>query len=307
MLWSTRIARNRGDADMAPDQFALAVAAELGQAIGQIEMKQALAKQGACSAWEHVLRCRALMGRHEPDNADRALEEARRAVGVAPDYGLAHATLASALAGYLQIDHAQGEAERHEKVRDAQAAIKRAMELDSHNPAVLVRLVSAYAGLGDGEAGLRVAQRAVKLAPNSAEAQWGLGFANFMLGRTAAAIEAFGEQQRLHDVSRQMGLSVLGICLFIEGRSSEAENVLDEALSIQPDNYLALRWKAIVAAEQGKDATAKAAVRLLRAAEPDKTTDDYLESPRRLPVEHPRKDEAIELLRRLLEETEEGA
>jgi hypothetical protein len=44
----------------------------------------------------------------------------------------------------------------------------------------------------------------------------------------------------------------------------------------------------------------------LRAIEPGKSIEDYLASPRHLPVAHPRKYEAIKILRRLLEETEGG-
>jgi TolB-like protein/Flp pilus assembly protein TadD len=310
MLWSSRFDRSRRDVESEPERLPQAVAAELSQTIGQIEMNKAQAKKGSCSGWEHVLRASALLGRHGPDNSTRAVEEARRAVGVAPEYGLAHAALANALTGNIQIDwHAQSEADRREKAREAQDAIKRAMELDGHNPAVLIRLVTAYSGLGDAEAGLRVAQRAVKLAPNSVEAQWGLGLANFMLGRTAEAIEAFGKQQNIAslDNARQIGQALLGICLFIEGRSAEAEDALEETLALQPNDFLALRWKAIVATERGKVESAKAMVKLLREAEPGKTVDEYLYSFRNLPIEHPRKREAVAILRRLLEETEDDA
>jgi tetratricopeptide (TPR) repeat protein len=127
-----------------------------------------------------------------------------------------------------------------------------------------------------------------------------------MLGRTADAIDAIKKQDRigLSDNFRVGGQSMLGICLFIEGRTREAEEALDKSLEIQPNYYLALRWKAIAAAEQGKDQSAKAAVKLFRELEPGKSTDDYLDSLKHLPIEHPRKFEAIDILRRLLEDTE---
>jgi hypothetical protein len=48
----------------------------------------------------------------------------------------------------------------------------------------------------------------------------------------------------------------------------------------------------------------RAAEKLLREAEPGKSVDEYLASPRHLPIEHPRKYEAVAILRRLLEGTE---
>jgi TolB-like protein len=310
MLWSSRFARTLSEIDLSPEELPLSVVAELSQAIGQFEMNQALAKRAASSAWEHVLRAGALMGRQAPGNARRAVEEARNAVSAAPDYGVACATLANALTGRLGADRlVLSPDEVRAIVGETHGLIKRATELDGNNPAVLCRLVNAYGSMGDAEAALGLALRATKLAPNSAEAHYALGFAYFILGRTGDAIAALRTQERggLSDLSRMAGLAQLGICLFIEGRSAEAEEAIDRSLALEPNNYLTLRWKAIVAADQGKEESARAAVRLLRKTEPGKSTDEYLDSPKHLPVEHARKHEAIAILRRLLEDTEEGA
>jgi TolB-like protein/cytochrome c-type biogenesis protein CcmH/NrfG len=310
MLWSSRFVRALSEVDLAPEEFLLSVVAELSQAIGQLEVNRALAKRGPCSPWEHVMRSLAISARQAPGNARRALEEARSAVSAAPDYGLACATLASALAGRLGWDRlALSRDDVSAIVGETHDLIKRATELDGNNPVVLCQLVNVYGSLGNGEAALALALRATKLAPNSAEAQYALGFAYFILGRTGDAIAALRTQDRLalSDISRMTGLAILGICLFIEGRSAEAEEAIDRSLALEPNNYLTLRWKAIIAAEQGKEESARAAVKLLRKSEPGKSTEDYLDSPKHLPVEHERKYEAIAILRRLLEETEEGA
>jgi TolB-like protein len=310
MLWSSRFAGKRSEIEEAPEQFARSVAVELDQTIGQLEVSQALAKRGPCSAWEHVMRARALMSRQGPGNARRAEEEARCAVSALPDYGLAYATLANALGSRLQVDRLLlAENEAREIIREARDLTTRAMELDGYNPAVLCSLSMAYGCLGDAEAALGLALRAAKLAPVLAEAQFALGLSNFMLGRTAEAIAALDAQDgiSLTDNARMAGLAMLGICHFMEGRSPEAEAVLDRSMALQPSNFLALRWKAIAAADQGKEESARAAVRLLRAFEPGKSTDEYLDSPKHLPVEHPRKYEAIAILRRLLDETEDEA
>jgi adenylate cyclase len=229
------------------------------------------------------------------------------AVRAAPDYGLAHATLAAVLSTLMQTDRLRlTDADRRQLVSEGHEAIDRALDLDDQNPHILTRLAGSYCLFGEAEAALRVAQRATLLAPNSAEAQFALAFAYFMLGHTDEAIEAFSKQDRigLADNARMMGQMLLGICLFIEGRSQEAEQAIDRSLAYQPNFYLSLRWKAIIAAELGKERSAKAAVSSLLNAEPGKSIDDYLDSPRHLPIEHPRKYQAIEILRRLLEETE---
>jgi TolB-like protein len=309
VLWSSRFSSQLDEIRASPEQLSLNVATGLSQAIVQAQINRALAKQRRCSAWEHVLRTWGMIGRLG-GSSPRAVEESRQAVRMAPDFGLAYATLAHALSGRLGIDRLTlSEPEREAIAAEALDAIRKAIELDGQNPAVLVRLANGYAGIGDAEAGLRLAQRAVQLAPHSAEAQSQFGISNFMLGRTSEAIQAFERQSRFasFDPDRAGGQALLGICLFLEGRSAEAEVAIDNALALQPNFYLALRWKAVVAADLGNEESAKAAVRLIRKAEPGKSIDDYLDSPRHLPIEHPRKYEAIDILRRLLEDTEGGA
>jgi TolB-like protein len=309
MLWSSRYAAMLDGITKASEQFVRSVAIELDQKIGSFEIASAQSKRPPCTAWEHILRSFGFMGINVPGAAHKAVEEVQYALAVAPDFGLAHAALAHALGAHLLVDRLTiSDAERPALVREVRDRIKRAIELDGNNPLILTRLANAYGLLGDAEAGLRLAQRAVQLAPNSSEALHGLAFSYFMLGRTSETIELLTKQE-LSGLSNNFRLgwqSTLGICLFIEGRSEEAEVAIDNALAIHPNYYVALRWKAIVAAELGKEESARAAVRLLREAEPGKSVDDYLDSPRHLPIEHPRKYEGVAILRRLLEETQKG-
>jgi TolB-like protein/cytochrome c-type biogenesis protein CcmH/NrfG len=310
MLWSSRATRKLADIAASPEEFPASVAAELSQAVGQLETRQALAKSGSCSAWEYVLRAQAFMTRQGSDRMRSAEAEARSAVAAAPDFGLAHATLASALAARVPNSWgALGDAEHRELVREVHSHIRRAIQLDGDDPATLIQLAFAYATLKDGEAGLRLALRATELAPHSPEAQAALGSSYFQLGKTADALTAFRTQLRLasQDVSRPFALALLGVCLFDQGRTAEAEEAIDRSLALHPDNYAALRWKAIVAAELGKEQAARAAVGLLRANEPGKSTGEYLQLLDRQPVGLNRKHEAIAILRRLLEESEGDA
>ena len=147
--------------------------------------------------------------------------------------------------------------------------------------------------------------------PYSAHAQFMLALAYFSLGRLCDTIDVVNQLDRtvsLDATSYRVGcLSLLGICLFMEGKPAEAEAAIDRSLAYAPEFYLTLRWKPIVAAQLGKERAARIAVMQLRRAEPGKSIDQYLRSPMQLPFEHERKDEAIAILRRLLEETEGDA
>jgi TolB-like protein len=303
VLRSTRLARNLGEIAGAPEEFPLAVACELGEQILQMETQRALAKQGALSGWEHVLRAMALVARIGLAGQRRALEEARKAVAAAPDLGLAHAILAQ-MHGPLAAMEARelNEAQR----REIHDHIKLGMELDGDNAAILVFMRIAYMGLGDTESYFRLAQRAVELAPNSPLTYYALGGAHFARGDTIKAISAHERQIQFasHDFYRSIGLVMLGISLCIERRPAEAEDALDRSLALNPDYCVPLMWKALAAVQQGKEQVARDAVNHMREAEPAMTLDQHLRLLVFYPIYAERLAAAVATFRRLWAETE---
>jgi TolB-like protein/Flp pilus assembly protein TadD len=307
-LWSARIVRELAAIKESPEEFPTYVAVELAWFISHFDTQDALAKSGPYSAWEHVVRALSYMSRRGSDSERSAEEEALCAVAMAPDFGFAYSVLAAAMASRVtRVVVARGaleDAELAETVREIHAHIRRAIQLDGNNPATLTVLGGAYVSTGDGDAGLRLAQRAVNLAPNFPDAHALMGMSYFRLGRCADAIAAFDQELRIAppEAYRPFDLLVLGACLFVERRPSDAEVAIDQSLALLPDHYGALCWKAIVAAELGKEQAAASAIRQLRIVDPDKSIEQYLQTANQLPVEHERKYEAIAILRKLLED-----
>jgi tetratricopeptide (TPR) repeat protein len=243
--------------------------------------------------------------RLESEEQVKDIEEARSAIAAAPEFGLAHALLASGLANRTRIG---GKALDEAAIREIQHHLQKAMQVDGDNPEVLAHLSATQMHLGDAEAGLSLARRAAQLDPYSVPTQFALALAYFSLGRLSETIDVVTRVDHtvsLDAISYGTGtLSLLGICLFMEGRDEEAEAAVDRALAYAPNFYVSLRWKAILAAARGRDRAARVAISQLRRAEPGRSIEQYLRSPKQLPFEHPRKDEAIAILRRLLEATE---
>ena len=301
-LWSKRIVPTD---EVLPEDLPVFAAAQLREQITQSELNRAMAKQAPLSGWDHMLRALSLWHWVHPDSHHHALEEARQAIADAPDLGLAHAVLAGLLSNMMMIglekldDASRGEIHRH---------IKRATQLDGDNPAVLLQLAMAYGGLQDGEACLRLARRLVALDPNSPQAQYALGYACYMMGATADAIVAFRKQVRLaHDYTRPGALQILGTCLCLEGEPAEAEAALGESLALNPDYATAHKWKAVTAAQQGKEQAAKEAVMRMREAEPGMSLEEHLYATLYNPRLRERSAGAVAILRRLWAETEQGA
>jgi TolB-like protein len=301
MVWSPRFVRKAADITASPEVFPVQIASQLREHIFQIEANRALTKPVPYSGWEHILRVEAYMAQLGPDSIRSAIEEARRAISQAPDLGIAHAMLARMLGASANM---RGEVIGDALIREMRSHITQAMQLDGDNPATLCWLGDAYIFLGEVDAGFRLTHRASELDPHSSHVQNALGFAYFYRGHTADSIAAYSNPSRLSpdDSIHRTGLANLGISLCLEGRPAEAEAALERALALIPDFPTALRWKAVVAAQQGREQAAIAAVRLLRKAEPDRSNDQFL-ARMRLPFDHPRQNEIVAILRGLLEET----
>jgi TolB-like protein/Flp pilus assembly protein TadD len=303
MLWSQRIARKLADIDAAPEEFPLSVAAELGEHILQIETSRAMGKSGPYSAWEHLLRSMAYAARSGTESTRRATQEARHAVAAAPDLGLAHAMLASSLSSRI-ADH--GEALDETLSREIQAHISRALQLDGDNRVVIAWLAPAYLGLGDAETYLRLSRRAVELYPHSPASHHLLGDAYMALGRTADAIAAYTQQDRLTAFYYYFGfhaLSQLGWAYILEGRRDEAEAAIDRALALHPEFHAALKWKAILLAHRGEEQAALATVRRVREVEPTISIDQHVRQMMPIPRLDERSAEHVATLRRLWDAT----
>jgi TolB-like protein/cytochrome c-type biogenesis protein CcmH/NrfG len=273
MLQSTRLSRKLSDIEASPDEFPGTVAAQLGQLVLQVEMNRAMTKRAPLSGWDHLLRARAYASRFGSDSSRKFIDEARSAAAALPNLSLAHAMLACALATDVLYD--EFSTDLSHKI---QAEIKDALQLGPDDPVIVGYLQSAYEGIGDGEACLRLGRRAVKLSPNSPRAQYLLARALNMLGRGADAIEAFREFDRLSPTDHAIlgAYANLGMSHLLEGQWAEAEAAYDLSLAVQPDAPLPLQGKAVAAALQGKEQLAVATVRRLRDIEPQITLDQVL-------------------------------
>ena len=275
VLWSTRLVTEAEGTAFSADTLPVAAAAQFAEQIVQREQTRAMAKSAPFSAWDHILRSTANSLRADQEGARQAVEEAKLAVTAAPDIGLAHALLASALAA---LPESQGQKPDAEQIREIQTRTRQAMRLDGNNPSVLMALAGAYKGLGEYEICLRLAKRTVELWPSSPLSYLILGNSYRLLGRTAEAVDAYRKQDRLSpfDSGRNVALTCLGECLLAEGQPEAAEQALDRALMLDPEYPAALEWKAIAADCLGKERAASDVMRQIRSAEAAVPLDEHV-------------------------------
>jgi Flp pilus assembly protein TadD len=237
------------------------------------------------------------------DYVSMCIEESRHAVAAAPDLGLAHSHLAMALgalvvSGIKQLDDKLS--------REIRAHITRAIQLDGEDQTVMSGLGVAYTALGDSETALRFARRALELSSSSPGAYDMLGIANLELGRTVDAIAAFTQAQRRssHFGVRHAMLASLAICYLLEGQPDQADAALDQSLAHFADYGVALKWKAIAAAQRGDDQVALVSIGRLREIEPQMSIDQHIRQIARSPYLAERTGKHVATLRRLWDATE---
>jgi adenylate cyclase len=305
MLHSLRVTRTLSDLAAAPEEFPIAVAAVLGTQVFQSEVNRAMAKSGPLTAWDHYLRGISQLNHWGSGSLDVVITEVRSAIAAGPDFGLAHAQLVTvlAIAGYnsgsLMDTACRREINQH---------INRAMQLDGENPEILSIIANAHAMLGEGDAGLRLAQRAVALAPNSPSAHFALGRTLFAIGRTCDAIAALEKLERLapNEQRQSSAQLTIGVCLCFENRPAEAVVALDRSLAQHSNFGSALWWKAVAEAQQGKEEEARASIKQFRQSESGVQIDQPIPLVAlSLPLRK-RAAEACVIFRRLWNETDSG-
>ena len=167
ILWTQKFDRPLEELAELQEQLVEEVAAHLGVQIQKVEMEQALRKPGDITAWEAIMRSWAAFARLSPENLTVAVAEARRAVTLAPDYAVAHGTLALSLAYLFGYTGCSDRKLIDEAIEHAEGAL----ELNPNNATVLFQVANAFGSGGRWAEALPLAERAVKLNPSLIDAR----------------------------------------------------------------------------------------------------------------------------------------
>jgi Flp pilus assembly protein TadD len=186
------------------------------------------------------------------------IEEARKAVAIAPDYAPGHALLANGLANdYLVRPDDQAEVQR------IRAIAERALALAPDDAAVLGSVGVALSFVGQPDEGNRYSGRAARKAPGSGILHWQHGITCVMVNRQEDARSHLNTAERLMPGSQLMWLVKFwqSRALAELGRWVEADAANHECISHNPTDGLSYVFKALGAMQLGKDADARKCIR----------------------------------------------
>jgi tetratricopeptide (TPR) repeat protein len=270
ILWLERFDRPLSELGTLQEQLVLDVTRHLGVQVGQAEMERALAKPGDISAWEAVMRARATM----PDGLviggnDRAVVEARKAVTIAPDFALGHATLALVL---VQNYIAAGR-KNPGLAREGREHAERALQLSPNDAQVLATSAIALGHVVGWSETLRYGERALRLNPNNYFALVGLTLASIHFNRPEEAIRHASAAQLVapRGPMNFAALGMKGLANFQRGHIEEALAAIDEALVMNPRFEQAFKDRAVYLAKLGREAEARQMIDRLRQSHPQLT------------------------------------
>ena len=185
IVWNQRFERPVSELAELQEELVLDVAATLDTNVYRLEMERALRKPSDLTAWECLARAMAANRLVTPENMVLALNEARRAVEIAPDYGLAHSVLALTDGGLFYIATPDNAAD----IGRVRGHIDQALALDPANPAVLANAATACCYILQPERGLSLAEKAIRARHGYGFAHYAAGMASILLDRNREGIE----------------------------------------------------------------------------------------------------------------------
>ncbi len=196
-----------------------------------------------------------------------AIADARAALRLDPDYGLAWAVLGLALA--LAWTH-RFETDAADPSTEARDAARRGAQLDPNDAAVQHCLGATMGNLGRTEDAVRAYQRALELDPNAAASYGGLGAALIYTGRAEEAKDAIDRAIRLspRDPLLYHWLAYRGFAELIVGRFEQARDDARASLD-RVRGRVALAVLAVAQANLGAQSEARAAYDDLLALDPN--------------------------------------
>lgn len=254
IVWNQRFERPVAELAALQEELVLDVAATLDTNVYRLEMERALHKPSDLTAWECLARAMAANRLITPENMVLALTEARRAVEIAPDYGLAHAMLALTDGGLFYIAAPDNDAD----IDRVRGHIDQALALDPSNPAVLGNAATACCYIHQPELGLSLAEKAIRTRHGYGFAHFAAGLANVLLDRNLEGVAQFEAYLKLEPESHLQFIAAAwtGVAHARAGDIEASCAAFHRSLALVPLYAPATMLLAGVLAEAGRDAEA---------------------------------------------------
>ena len=274
VLWSQKFNRPLCELDDIPDALASEIAVQVADRSLWLEYELSASRTHDLTAWDHLNRSISAVIKTTSVSTKAAIDDARQALILAPGYGLAHATLAVALAVSTTFLGDEDGA----KAAEARQHINAALDADKNSASVLLLVGGANNWLGEPETGLRILDRARALDPNVGAVHFHLEITNVLLGRTSEALAECDRYIEIATSEAMHGWAFMyrSIAYYLEGGLDQAAAAAERSQHFFPSGDNTLIWGVALAAIRGAEKQAKSDLAKLRVLEPTFTHDTGL-------------------------------
>ena len=276
-LWADRFERDLTDVFALQDEVTVAVVSAVQPKMLQTEIEMATRRRPEnLTAYDLFLRSMQQYYLTTRESLAEAISLAHRALELEPRFGSAAALAGDCHASNVALGYASDpQFDCKEAIRLAHLALR----IDDGDPDTLSRVAVISASLvGDSEAEIEMADRAVALNPNSWRTWNNRGWVYVMAGLPEEAIQNFERAIRMSPVDPLLHMTFLGIGHSLMGlrRFDEAIVVLKKALRQNPKFMPACRGLASAFAHLGRDAEAHAAAARVLEIDPAFTISTHI-------------------------------
>ncbi|MDA9463866.1 winged helix-turn-helix domain-containing tetratricopeptide repeat protein [Bradyrhizobium sp. CCBAU 53415] len=259
-LWADRFERDLTDVFALQDEVTVAVVSAVQPKMLQTEIEMATRRRPEnLTAYDLFLRSMQHYYLTTRESLAEAIRLAHCALELEPRFGSAAALAGDCHASNVALGYANDpQFDCKEAVRLAHLALR----IDDGDPDTLSRVAVISAGMvGDSEAEIEMADRAVLLNPNSWRTWNNRGWVYTMAGLPEEAIRSFERAIRMSPVDPLLHMTFLGIAHALMGlrRFDEAIVALKKVVRLNPSFMPAYRGLASAFGHLGRDAEAHAA------------------------------------------------
>ena len=269
VLWTQKFERPLVELGSLQEDLVLEVAAHLDSQVQHLEMARALKKPTDLTAWEAVTRSISTFRALGSESISEGLEEARRAVAIAPDYGLAHAMVAVQTGLHYWLFSPNDPKIEHE----IRGHIDRALALETDNALVLGFVGQALNFISQPLQALQRAERAVRLSPSYGYAHFVAALACGPLNRLQESVDHLDADSRTAPGSN-LEYANHYFRAYAHIRASDWDAAIaafDRSLALNPDPSYGYLVKATILGRHGPTVEALELLAQARRAEPEVT------------------------------------
>src|SRR6202046_1482790 len=257
--WSQRYDLRSGDILSFEDQVATKVVEGLRVEISPTERKSIQQPATAnVDAYNDYLQARFYENEYFVHSRIDSIEQGKRlllhAISLDKNFADAYALLAQ-FYGYQAANFAKDGAAN---VKRAVDAAQNALRINPQSSEGLIALAFAYGESGQEGDAIRTARQAVGVAPNSAVASQMLGSSGYYAGLNELAEQAWGRVVRLNPAPQPHWMHAR--MLLYTGNAKDAEEELRTVVAAKPDQFKALAYLGMVLYYEGKTDEAESAL-----------------------------------------------